>query len=92
VDGDGALCTPPLDDHILASITRDRVISLMQAREAPLSKEDALAAQEAFLASTTREVQSVSAIEDREFPEAGEVTSKAAALLRAEIEQELGRV
>ena len=24
VDADGALCTPPLDEHILASITRDR--------------------------------------------------------------------
>ena len=24
VDGDGTLCTPPLDDHVLASITRAR--------------------------------------------------------------------
>ena len=29
VDSDGALCTPPLDEHILASITRDRVMRLL---------------------------------------------------------------
>src|SRR3954452_17281362 len=33
VDGDGALCTPPLDEHILASITRDRVLALCDVTE-----------------------------------------------------------
>lgn len=90
VDGDGVLSTPPLDEHILASITRDRVLQLVEVAERPLSTEDALAAREAFLASTTREVQSVAAIEDREFAETGEVTRKVAGALRAQIESELG--
>jgi branched-chain amino acid aminotransferase len=90
VDGDGALSTPPLDEHILASITRDRVIRLVGAREAPLTKDAVLDAREAFLASTTREVQSVGGIEERDFPEAGEVTRKAAGVVRAHIEQALG--
>ena len=35
------------------------------------------------MASTTREVHSISAIEEREFPETGEVTRKVAAVLGA---------
>src|SRR4051794_23316944 len=63
VDSGGAIFTPPLDDHILASITRDRVLELCQAEERPSTTDEVLAAEEAFLASTTREVQSVAAIE-----------------------------
>src|SRR6187455_1531540 len=33
VDSDGALCTPPLDEHILASITRDRLTKLLDVEE-----------------------------------------------------------
>jgi branched-chain amino acid aminotransferase len=91
VDPDGRLCTPPLDEHILASITRDKLMQLVQVEERPITAEDLKSqAREAFLASTTREVQSVAAIEDREFPETGEVTRKAAAALRAHIESVLG--
>jgi branched-chain amino acid aminotransferase len=89
VGGDGVLCTPPLDDHILASITRDKLFELVGAQERPLTREDVLGAREAFLASTVREVQSVAAVEDREFPETGEVTRKAAAAFRAYVESEL---
>jgi branched-chain amino acid aminotransferase len=90
VDAGGVLSTPPLDEHILASITRDKVTQLVEVDERPLTAEELLEAREAFLTSTTREVQSVSAIEEREFPETGEVTRKAAAALRAHIEAELG--
>ena len=69
VDADGALCTPPLDEHILASITRDRLIDLVDVGERPCPTDDLLEASEAFLASTTREVQSIGAIEDVEFEE-----------------------
>jgi branched-chain amino acid aminotransferase len=89
VGADGVLCTPPLDDHILASITRDKLMRLLQVEERPVTAEELLDAGEAFLASTTREVQSVAAIEDREFPETGEVTRKAAAAFRAHLEAEL---
>ena len=86
VDGAGRLCTPPLDDHILASITRAHLLDLLEVDERSVTKEELLEAQEAFIASTTREVHSISAIEEREFPETGEVTRKAAAAFRAHVE------
>lgn len=85
VDGDGELCTPPLDDHILASITRQHVIDLTGAIERPLTTDGLLAAGEAFLASTTREVQPIVAVEERELAAPGERTRKAAELLRDHI-------
>ena len=90
VDQDGLLCTPPLDEHILASITRDRVMRLVEVRERPVSQDELLGAREAFIASTTREVQPAAAIETREFAEAGERTRQAAAELRDHIAAELG--
>ena len=89
VDREGVLSTPPLEEHILASITRDRVMLLLEVLERPLAAEELLEADEAFLASTTREVQSVAAIEDRELPE-GERTRQAAEALRAHIRESLG--
>jgi branched-subunit amino acid aminotransferase/4-amino-4-deoxychorismate lyase len=83
--GDGVLCTPPLEDHILASITRDHVMRLVEVREAPLTKEKLLEAEEAFLCSTVREVQPVAAVESREFGDVGERTREAAAALREHI-------
>jgi branched-chain amino acid aminotransferase len=85
----GELCTPPLDDHILASITRARVIELTGAVERPVTNEELLDAREAFLASTTREVQSVSAIENRDLGPIGERTRQAADLLRKDIQAAL---
>jgi branched-chain amino acid aminotransferase len=90
VDERGALVTPPLDDHILASITRDRLLTLVDCQERVTTPADLEGAREAFLASTTREVQPVAAIEDRELPGDGARTSEAAAALRRHIEQELG--
>jgi branched-chain amino acid aminotransferase len=89
VDAEGALCTPPLDDHILASITRDRVLELCEVEERPSTTDDVLAAQEAFLASTTREVQSVAAIEDRDLGDVGPRTREAAAALGERVRAEL---
>jgi branched-chain amino acid aminotransferase len=90
VDSDGALCTPPLDEHILASITRDRVMRLVGVQERSCPIETLLGASEAFLASTIREVQSIGAIEEVEFEE-GPRTREAAAAFRAHIEAELQR-
>jgi branched-chain amino acid aminotransferase len=93
VDQGGTLCTPPLDEHILASITRDRVLRLLDVEERPATLDDFRDAAEAFLASTTREVQAVAAIEDRELPTAvGERTREAAQALRQQIEEELRAV
>jgi len=91
VDARGRLCTPPLEDHILASITRAHLIDLLEVDERPLATEELMGAREAFLASTVREVQSVAAVEDRAFPEPGEVTRKAAAAFAAHVDQALGR-
>src|SRR6185503_13920101 len=61
VDQQGTLCTPPLDEHILASITRDRVLRVTEVEERPATMDDIGEALEAFIASTTREVQAISA-------------------------------
>ena len=82
---DGELFTPPLDDHILASITRRHVIELTGARERITPSDDLRRMSEAFLASTTREVQAVHAIEDHELERGGPVTRDAAAKLRERI-------
>jgi branched-chain amino acid aminotransferase len=78
---DGELFTPPLDDHILESITRRHVVELTGARERITARDDIRRMSEAFLASTTREVQPVHAIEDHELERAGALTRDAAAKL-----------
>jgi branched-chain amino acid aminotransferase len=88
VDPDGTLCTPPLDEHILASITRARVMEVVPVTERPCTMDDLRAAREAFLASTTREAQSIAAIEDIELPE-GDQTREAMDKVRARIAAEL---
>jgi branched-chain amino acid aminotransferase len=90
VDADGRLCTPPLDEHILASITRDKLMRLFDVEERPCTLDDLSAAGEAFLASTIREVQSIGAVEDVEFEE-GPRTREAAATFRRHVEEELRR-
>ncbi len=88
-DADGRLVTPPLDDHILASITRDRLLRLVEVEERPTSTDDLLGATEAFLASTTREVHPVAAIEERDFSGVGPRTHEAAEAFRAHLRDAL---
>jgi branched-chain amino acid aminotransferase len=89
VDRDGTLCTPPLDEHILASITRDGLTRLLDVEERACTLDDLFAGSEAFLASTIREVQSIGAVEDVEFEE-GPRTREAARAFRAHVDEELG--
>jgi branched-chain amino acid aminotransferase len=68
VRGGGAR-TPPLSAGILAGITREVVLELLPGlgipcREEPLRLEDLLAADEAFLTSTTREVVPVKEVDE----------------------------
>ena len=87
---DGALLTPPLEDRILASITRDRVIAETGAQEAVCTLDDVRAAEEAFIASTVREVMPIVAVGEIQLPAApGPVTREAHAALRALVEREL---
>ena len=55
----GTLCTPPLEDHILASITRARLLEECEVTERPCTLDDVRAAEEAFIASTVREVMPI---------------------------------
>jgi branched-chain amino acid aminotransferase len=86
---DGALLTPPLEEHILASITRRVVIEEAGAVERSCTLDELSEADEAFLASTTREVQAVAAIDDRAFQTPGPVTTDVAAAVGARIRSEL---
>jgi branched-chain amino acid aminotransferase len=70
VSPQGALRTPALDNGVLESITRDRLVKALQVEEGAWPVADLRAAQEAFLASTTREIQSVSAIDGVELASA----------------------
>jgi len=67
VSPEGGLRTPALSDGVLESITRDRMIKALQVEEGTWHVDDLRAAGEAFLASTTREIQAVSAIDGRAF-------------------------
>ncbi|HEU0024394.1 MAG TPA: aminotransferase class IV [Thermoleophilaceae bacterium] len=91
VAADGRLCTPPLGEHILASITRQRVMAVVDVEERPCTLDDLRQAREAFLTSTTREAQAVTAVDDIELPE-GEQTRKVSAALGARIEEELAKL
>jgi branched-chain amino acid aminotransferase len=68
VSAGGALRTPSLEAGILASITRARLLDELEAEEGEFPIEDLRGAQEAFLASTVREVQPVSAVDGSELP------------------------
>src|SRR6478735_5042258 len=65
VSPQGALRTPALHAGVLESITRDRLVKALDVEEGAWPVADLRAAQEAFLASTTREIQAVSAIDGR---------------------------
>ena len=67
VSPDGELRTPALTDGVLESITRDRMIKALQVEEGSWHVDDLHAASEAFVASTTREIQAVSAVDGRAF-------------------------
>ena len=89
VDGDGVLHTPKLDDGILASITRDRIMKLVPVTEGTYTLADVTQASEAFLASSVREVQGVSELDGLGFECPGPVTQRTAGLLTERIQAEL---
>jgi branched-chain amino acid aminotransferase len=87
----GRLLTPPLEDRILTSITRDRVIAECGAQEAVCTLDDVRTAEEAFIASSVREVMPIAAVDDVQLPAApGPVTQAAREALARRIERELG--
>jgi branched-chain amino acid aminotransferase len=88
---DGTAMTPPPDAGCLAGITRAHVLAL-GAVERTLSPEDLVQADEAFLTSSTREVQPLVAIDGRPVGngEPGAVTQRIAAAYSAMVTARLG--
>jgi branched-chain amino acid aminotransferase len=76
--GGEQLFTPPLDDHILDSITRRHVLAVTGAQERVTTSDDLGSISEAFLASTLREVHPVARIEERELQAPGPLSRAAA--------------
>lgn len=70
VSAEGELRTPALDDGVLESITRDRLVKALDVAEGSWHVDDLRSAGEAFLASTTREIQAVAAIDGKALPAA----------------------
>lgn len=87
---DGELCTPPLSDRILDSISRRILLACTDARERVTTLDDLATVSEAFLASSLREVQPVRCIDGRAIPAApGPVSTAAAEAVREHIEAAL---
>ncbi len=85
VTAGGRLRTPALETGILDSVTRRALVQRLEVEEGEFPLEDVLEAAEAFLASTTREVQPVAAIDHHRLDlDAAPVTAAArAAFTRA---------
>jgi branched-chain amino acid aminotransferase len=76
---DDELRTPSLASGCLAGVTRALVIEWCGAREVDEPLADVLGtASEAFLASTTRDVQAIARWDDRDLPHPGPVTKACA--------------
>ena len=68
VSPEGELRTPSLACGVLESITRDRLVRALHVEQGSFPLDDLRAASEAFLASTTREIQAVAAIDGTALP------------------------
>jgi branched-chain amino acid aminotransferase len=90
VSPQGTLRTPALDNGVLESITRDRLVKALEVEEGAWPVADLRAAKEAFLASTTREIQAVATIDGTNLPEApGPRTTEAQETFAATLGKEL---
>lgn len=88
---DGRLRTPAIEVGVLESITRARLVSELEVEEGTWTTDELRAAGEAFLASTTREVQPVSEVDGERLPEApGPRTREAIEAFASVLERELG--
>jgi branched-chain amino acid aminotransferase len=88
---DGTLRTTELGAGVLQSITRERLIEELHVEAGSFHLDDLRAAREAFLASTVREVQSVSSLDGRPYPTVpGPRTEQAAAAFATVLERQLG--
>jgi branched-chain amino acid aminotransferase len=91
----GTLLTPPAESGCLLGVTRALVIELcpelgIELVERPLTPDELTAADEAFLTSSTREVQPISHVDGTELPAAcGPIGDRLAEGFRALVAREL---
>ena len=86
----GRLTTPALGDHILDSITRRRIFELADVEERPVTIDEARGAEEAFLASTFKELLPVREIDGVALASTpGPVSTEIARLVSERIADEL---
>jgi branched-chain amino acid aminotransferase len=83
----GSLLTPPLDGEILPGVARGGVLEVAAeygfgVSEEPFDLEALRDADEAFLTGSLRGVEPVRAIDEREIPSEGPITTALAAGLR----------
>ena len=75
---DGRLLTPPLSSGCLAGVTRDILVELLPVAEEDVPLRALAEADEAFLTSSTREIQPIRAVDGRILPAApGPLTEQA---------------
>lgn len=97
----GRVSTPPQNSGCLAGVSRQILLEIAQSTGVPIEERDVTveemwAAEEAFISSTTREVQPVTSIEDHEYQQApGPVTERLARsftdYVRSHLERTLAR-
>ena len=93
VSPNGSLRTTAVEAGVLDSITRAKIIAGTEVETGEFPLEDVLEASEAFLASTTREVQPVRSVDGHEIPTGPSPrTIEAARVFAAALENELGRI
>lgn len=86
----GRLVTPPLTSGCLAGVTRELVMELVEVAEAPLPLAALAEADEAFLTSSTREVQAIRSVDGVDLPAApGPLTAAAAEALSGLVARDL---
>jgi branched-chain amino acid aminotransferase len=76
---DGRLLTPPLTSGCLPGVTRDLLLDLVDVVEEDVPLDALTRCHEAFLTSSTREVQPIRAVDGRVLPAAPGPLTKAAA-------------
>ena len=87
---DGGLVTPALSSGCLAGVTRALVLERCEVTEVDLPLAALEIADEAFLTSTTREVQPIAAVDGRRLPSApGPLTAGAIAAFAALVASDL---
>ena len=81
---DGRLVTPPLSSGCLAGIVRELLVELVEVHEEDVPIERLAEVDEAFLTSSTRNVQPISHVDEQALPDCpGPLTAAARAALQA---------